>query len=259
MRREDFQLTTPLSAIIFDCDGTLSHIEGIDELAKAQGVSEEVTNLTEEAMGQTGLNLELYERRLQLVSPTEAQVQALAGQYFQRKAPDLLATLDVFRSLQKKIYIISAGLAPAVFEFGNLLGVDTADIFAVDIYFNAHGEYEGFDSHSPLVHNDGKQRIVQQLKKEWPSLALIGDGLNDLAASRLVSRFIGYGGAYCRDTIAKQCEYYLKTPSMSALLPLCLTATETAQLKEQEMKLYQQGLRLLAKNKIFKEKYQENY
>ena len=85
------------AAVCFDCDGTLSHIEGIDELAKAQGGSEEVSRLAEEAMGHTGLNPELYERRLQLVLPTKAQVHALATQHFQHKTPELLAGLNIFR------------------------------------------------------------------------------------------------------------------------------------------------------------------
>src|SRR4051812_47754308 len=77
--------TLPIDAIIFDCDGTLSHIEGIDELAKENGVGEQGVKLTEEAMGRSGMSPELYEHRLNLVLPTAAQVDTLGQLYFQHK------------------------------------------------------------------------------------------------------------------------------------------------------------------------------
>ena len=42
-----FQLADPVDAIVFDCDGTLSLIEGIAVLAHANGVGEHVRELTE--------------------------------------------------------------------------------------------------------------------------------------------------------------------------------------------------------------------
>ncbi len=250
MRRKDFHPPVPFEAIIFDCDGTLSHIEGIDELANAQGVGEQVKRLTEEAMGHTGLNPQLYDQRLQWVKPSADQVRLLGAQYFQQKSPDLLAVLAIFRFLQKEIYIISAGLTPAISSFANLLMIESTHVFAVDIYFNLYGEYSDFDRQSPLVHNDGKQRIIQQLQHKFREMALIGDGLNDFAASHLVQRFIGYGGAYYRKNIADQCDYYLKTATMTALLPLCLTVEEVARLDKKAMKLYETGLEILKQELI---------
>src|SRR5437016_3271945 len=82
-----WQLQTPISAIIFDCDGTLSAIEGIDELAKNTGVSEAVQSLTAEAMGKSGLNPGLYQKRLDLTYPNREQVTALGYQYYAHKVP----------------------------------------------------------------------------------------------------------------------------------------------------------------------------
>ncbi|TAK75879.1 MAG: phosphoserine phosphatase, partial [Gammaproteobacteria bacterium] len=59
-----WQPQAPIPAIVFDCDGTLSMIEGIDELAKHNGVSEAVQALTAEAMEKTGLHPDLYRQRL---------------------------------------------------------------------------------------------------------------------------------------------------------------------------------------------------
>jgi phosphoserine phosphatase len=40
----------PFELIIFDCDSTLSTIEGIDELARWQGRTQQVAELTNRAM-----------------------------------------------------------------------------------------------------------------------------------------------------------------------------------------------------------------
>ena len=42
MKAPTWQLDHPINAIVFDCDGTLSIIEGIDELARNNGVGDAV-------------------------------------------------------------------------------------------------------------------------------------------------------------------------------------------------------------------------
>lgn len=218
--------TTPLDAIIFDCDGTLSHIEGIDELANENGVGSQVEQLTAEAMGRSGMNPEIYEKRLNLVLPSALQVETLGETYFTHKTPGVLEVIRILHALGKTIYIASAGLYPAVAKFGERIGISSQNIFAVNIFFDPNGKYQNFDRNSPLVYADGKERIVRELKKRHAQIALVGDGLNDYAAYQLVTRFIGYGGAYYRKNIEQLCEYYITEPSLMALLPYCLTAEE---------------------------------
>lgn len=224
--RQGVMLTTPIEAIVFDCDGTLSHIEGIDELANANGVGEQVIQLTAQAMGQAGMNPELYEQRLNLVLPTAQQVTALAQAYFQHQTPGLLPVLQILQKLGKHIYIVSAGISAAVIGFGELLAVNKANIFAVDIFFDNTGHYQDFDRHSPLIYSAGKRVIVQQLLQKHAHIAFVGDGSNDLVVADLVTRFIGYGGAYYREHIKQRCSYYITEPSMSSLLSFCLTPAE---------------------------------
>jgi phosphoserine phosphatase len=245
MSFSNYNTATRIDAIVFDCDGTLSHIEGIDELAKTNGVGEPVIKLTSEAMGQSGISPELYEQRLSLVRPTQKQVDAIGHLYFEHKAPDLLPVIHLLKSLGKTIYIVSAGLSPAVIHFGNLLGINNDHIFAVDIHFNAEGQYVDFDRHSPLVYANGKRQIVQQLKQLHPHILFIGDGLSDYETHDLVTRFVGYGGAFYRKNIQEQCQYYITAPSMAPLIPLCLTQDEAANLTPDEQILYQKALEFL--------------
>ena len=66
MTTTDWQLKNPIEAIVFDCDGTLSAIEGVNELAKNSGVHQIIEELTHKAMSVAGLNPELYQKRLDL-------------------------------------------------------------------------------------------------------------------------------------------------------------------------------------------------
>ena len=76
-------------AIAFDCDGTLSAIEGITELARMNGHEEEVRELTEQAMSGAGLNPELFAKRLNLVRPTATQLATLGEIYYKWRTKNI--------------------------------------------------------------------------------------------------------------------------------------------------------------------------
>lgn len=237
-------LLEPIDAVVFDCDGTLSQIEGIDELAK-KGVGDEVKRMTALAMAKTGLSPELYQQRLSLVQPSYSQLVALATEYFAATSEDAFQVITLLRRLNKAVFIISAGLNPSVTLFGQQLTVPAEHIYAVDVIFNEKKHYLSFDEHSPLVHKNGKREVINQIKQRYPRLVFIGDGINDLEASDLAVRFIGYGGAYYRENIAEQCEFYLRHASLASLLPLALTELEYQKLSASEQKLMIKGIQLL--------------
>src|SRR5580698_3873207 len=101
MLTPSWQLTDPINAIIFDCDGTLSKIEGIDELATSNNTSHIVQELTQEAMGKTGMNVGIYNKRLELVNPTQERILALGENYIKNHSPDAKEVISIFKSLNK--------------------------------------------------------------------------------------------------------------------------------------------------------------
>lgn len=238
-------LKTPIDAIVFDCDSTLSRVEGIDELAGTQAVRDEITRLTEQAMSTTGLSVELYQQRLELVRPNRQRLVELGEQYYQQRSPDIEAVLAVLRSLNKALYVISAGVNPSVALFAKRLGFERSAVHAVDIHFDAQGEYLDFDANSPLVERNGKREIITQIKRQHPRVVHIGDGLNDIEAMDLVTRFIGYGGACYRKNIARLSEFYLTEASLLPMLALVLTADEVHRLSADNQRLYQAGLAMI--------------
>lgn len=247
MNKPNWQLTIPLDAILFDCDGTLSSIEGIDELAALAGPEKEkaVRALTAKAMGQSGINPDIYAERLAITTPAKAQLYTIGKDYYTHRTPDADSVIRILQQLGKQIYILSAGLHPAVAYLGKQLNIPAQNIFAVNISFDEAGNYRDFDHASPLVQNEGKRLIVEQLKKQHPRILYVGDGMNDLAVRTLVTKFIGFGGFFYRQNIADQSDYYIRTASMAPLLPLALTEEECGRLAGEDRELYGKGVGLL--------------
>ncbi len=240
MIKQDWQITEPFTAIIFDCDGTLTSIEGIDYLAELHGVYHPVARLTQEAMAKSGLTPALYQQRLDLVQPNEADMMQLGMAYCDHLMPDVAQVMRALQAFNKTIYIISAGLQPAVNHLADYLTIPLTQVKAVGVSFDDKKAYRSFDSESPLIHNHGKQTFVKEIQKTYSRILYVGDGLNDLAVKSHVTRFVGFGGAFYRNHIAEESDFYIT--DFSALLPLALTEAESKQLVPELAALYWKGL-----------------
>lgn len=250
MTAPSWQLSLPVSAIIFDCDSTLSSIEGIDFLAKNNGVGDAVRSLTSEAMSKTGLNPALYEERLDLIFPRREQVHALGHQYFAHRMPDIKEIITLFKRLNKSMYLVSAGVNPAVKIFGEMLQIPKENVYAVNLRFDQQGNFVDFERSSPLINNDGKREIIKMIKLKHKDILHIGDGKNDIVTLDLVTRFVGFGGVAYRKDIAELCKYYIHTHSLAPLIPLALTEEECANLLPEEHTLLQKGLAAIQEGKV---------
>ena len=246
----NWQPTQPFDGIVFDCDSTLSAIEAIDELAVFNGVGDYVTQLTEEAMQKTGLTADLYKERLDLVRPTQAQVEEVARMYIAKQTPDIQVVVEIFQMLYKSIYVISAGVNPAVQLFAQHLNIPHTHVFAVDLEFDETGCYAGYASNSPLTRSGGKRDVILKVQEVSSNILYVGDGMNDVEVKDLVSRFVGYGGAKFRQTIADFCRYYITSKSMLPLLPLGLTHDELQSLSLDARCLYDAGLLALEEGEV---------
>lgn len=245
MSNISWQPIDTIEAIVFDCDGTLSTLEGIDEIARHKGIGHQIESLTAHAMTHAGISPEFYSERLSIVRPTLEQTQALGLQYYQNRVEDISHVIETLMRLNKTVYIVSAGMYQAVAHFGNLLTIPMENIHAIHIHFDEEGQYHDFDRGSPLVNRTGKRDYIMELKKKHKTLLHVGDGLNDHVVYDLVTRFVGFGGAFFRENIAAACEYYIKSPSMAPLLPLALTQEESLLLTAKDQTIYEKGLSYL--------------
>ena len=217
--------------VFFDCDSTLSAIEGIDELARLKGKEGRVGLLTNKAMdGELDL-ADVYGKRLKAIKPTRAQLKAVEERYWETVVEDAQEVIATLHYLGKQVFIISGGLIDAVKGFGRRLGVDPERIRAVELEYN---ELSGrwWDYHEPqaqqartyldydegpLTVSSGKSRIISDLAGDLPGpRMMIGDGASDLSTQDLVDLFVGYGGVVARETVMQESKVCILSESSRA-------------------------------------------
>ncbi|WP_078055618.1 HAD family hydrolase [Rappaport israeli] len=131
-------MTTPtyhFDGILFDCDSTLSSIEGIDELAALNNQKQTIAQLTNQAMNGDLPLQAIYEKRLQHIQPTQQQIQQIAQQYLKtitQGAETLIATLQRHNIL---VGIISGGLYDAILPLAQHLNIPTQHLHAVHLNY----------------------------------------------------------------------------------------------------------------------------
>lgn len=226
---------TTFDLIFFDCDSTLSAIEGIDELARFKGKEWRVGVLTEKAMnGDLDLS-EVYGKRLQAIRPTRGQLKAIEQRYWETIVPDAEAVIAALRFLGKQIFIVSGGLAEPVRGFGKRLGVPPENIRAVELEYNElSGDWWRYYqpetrqrqtyldyNEGPLTVSSGKPAIITGLAGDKHGRRLmIGDGASDLAARSVVDLFIGFGGVVTREKVLNGADMFIHQNSLAAVLPV---------------------------------------
>ena len=209
--------------VLFDCDSTLSAIEGIDELAAH--CRDEVAALTDAAMrGRIPLE-DVYGRRLRLVQPTREAVAALGRTYVERLVPDARETVEALVSAGVDVRIISGGLLPAVLAVADVLGVAHDRVAAVDVRFTADGQYDDFDVSSPLAATGGKRVAIERWQVARPAM-MVGDGTTDLEARPVVDLFVAFAGVVERPSVVNSADAVVRANSLAPVLPLVVDADE---------------------------------
>lgn len=266
---------TSFDLIFFDCDSTLSTIEGIDELAKLKGKEGRVSILTDKAMnGDLDLS-EVYGKRLKAIRPTRGQLKAIEQRYNETIVEDGAEVVKALQALDKTVFIISGGLVDAVRGFGLKLGVQPDHIRAVELEYNAlSGEWWRYNEpqalqnqtymeyvESPLTVSTGKPEIIQELAQGRVGRRfMIGDGSSDLATRHVVDLFVGYGGVVARDKVKRESDVFIQSLSLAPVLPLVAGASGYERLKNTPYQaVYEKGIELaLSSQVLFKDSEQRS-
>ncbi len=219
----------PYGTIVFDCDSTLSAIEGIEELAhgRTAELRQQIAALTDRAMdGELPLE-DVYGARLDLLQPTRADVERIGALYVERALPNAKAVVAALQFLGKRVAILSGGLLPPVLHIARHLGVDEDDVNAVDLTFDDQGRYASFDTDSPLARAGGKPEVLAAWSTRLPQpLCLIGDGATDLEAASVCARFVAFTAIARREAVVAGADVECDTADLAALLPALLTPEE---------------------------------
>ncbi len=222
--------------VFFDCDSTLTKVEGVDELARMKGGHALVTDLTRRAMeGELEL-ADVYRLRLRTIIPTRRELAALRRIYREEAVEDAREVVQALSYLKVQLHVVSGGLYQAVQDFSLWLGIPRDHVHAVVEDFDelagrwwAYWEYA--DGHNPeeavtdvketpLIKTSGKGEIIARIAPKGSWSMLVGDGASDLAAKDKVRLFVGFGGVVYRPAIEDRSDVYIRCSSLAPVLPL---------------------------------------
>ena len=185
-----------LRLLVFDCDSTLSAIEGVDELARGRGpeLFGRVEAMTHAAMDGKIPVESVFGQRLEIIRPSKQDVAAVGQRYIDEIEPTVEALLPKLRDTGWTPVILSGGFRQAIAPLATHLGIKLIE--AVDLIFDAEGNYCDYDREYPTTRSGGKPEVIAALRQELSPtrIVMVGDGVSDLETQGMVDLFVGYGG-----------------------------------------------------------------
>jgi phosphoserine phosphatase len=151
----------------------------------------------------------VYGERLRVVQPTLSEIHELSTVYLDRVTARARETLAELRARGVELVMISGGLREAILPLAKELGVREERLHAVSVFFDAEGEYAGFDELSPLTRQDGKRSMVKEMALKGPVLA-VGDGMTDCEMKPVVDAFAAFTGFIKRDPVVERADYVIE-------------------------------------------------
>lgn len=232
--------------VIFDCDSTLSTVEGIDELATLKGQTAHIAELTRRAMdGELALE-QVYAERLNLLKPTRAELIRVGRIYRRTLVPQAAEVVAALQLAGVEVCIVSGGLKAAVLDLAAFLKIPARNVFAVEVELDQfQGQWWDYVRHqysgnpderylafapTPLAESDGKIKVVRSLS-DGKRVLMVGDGSTDLATKGVATLFAGFGGVARRAAVAAGAEVFIDGPGLSAVLPLALSRSKGQKLR----------------------------
>ncbi|WP_183138342.1 phosphoserine phosphatase SerB [Pseudomonas savastanoi] len=184
---------------VFDMDSTLIEAEVIDELAKAAGVGEQVSEITERAMrGELDFS-ESFKERLALLKGLDVSVLDEIGASL-RLTEGAETLFSELKRLGYKTAILSGGFTSFARQLQAKLGIDYVYANELEV---VDGKVTGV-AVEPIVNAQRKADLLRELAhKEGLSLEqtiAVGDGANDLPMLAIA----GLGVAFRAKPLVKQ-------------------------------------------------------
>lgn len=222
----------PFAAVYFDCDSTLSDMEGVDELLDVLDpeLRAEIATLTEQAMNGTTPLATIYETRLARIAPHRDLLTRVGELYVDRLVPHAGEVVDALQWLGIEVGVISGGLLAPVQNLARHLAIPEQNVHAVPVIFDDDGSYVDFDRASPLWQNGGKIQVLRGLPAQHRPVAFVGDGVTDLETQGTADLFIGFGGVAERAAVKQHAERFVAGPGLAGILRHTLSEVQLGSL-----------------------------
>jgi len=211
--------------VVMDMDSTLIRIEVIDELARAHGVAEEVSAITERAMqGEMDYD-ESLRQRLALLEGLDVNVlKRLAAELPLTEGAETL--IGVLKQLGYRTAVVSGGFSIAAEALKARLGIDYAYSNTLEV---AGGKLTGRVV-GPIVNARRKAELLEFIAQaegvRLDQTIAVGDGANDL----LMLEKAGLGIAFrAKKPLRERADTSLSATGLDAILYLLGISAEELQ------------------------------
>ena len=207
-------------SVVLDVDSTVSAVEGIDWLAgrRDASVAATVSALTAAAMDAKVPLDEVYGRRLAIIRPTRAEIEALSVVYIAAVVPGARDAIQAWRDSGVHVALVSGGLRDAILPLAAWLGLQPGDVHAVEVEY-ASSVATHVRAASPLAMRGGKATVVASLPLARKILAA-GDGATDAELAPVVDRFVAFTGVVRRNAVVAAADG--EVSSFAELTPIVL-------------------------------------
>ncbi|TAL50306.1 HAD family hydrolase [Patescibacteria group bacterium] len=214
--------------IFFDFDSTVVAAETLDLLADLAGVGLHVRRLTEASMnGELSIE-EVFEKKLDMISPSLEMIQTLHARPL--LVNGMVELVETLHKLKKDVFILTSNFSLIVAPYATKLGIHPERVIANELFHDDQGNYIGMDGTSALAHTGGKRIMIDRFIRNKQEAVMIGDSVTDLACQPSVDRFIGFGGVIARDAVRAKADVFVEEADARALLAHLLTNEELQQL-----------------------------
>lgn len=214
--------------VVMDMDSTLIRIEVIDELARAYGVVERVSEITDRAMaGEMDYDESLRQRVALLAGLDVAVLERIAGALPLTEGAETL--VQVLRRLGYRTAVVSGGFSVAAQALKQRLGLDHAYSNVLEV---KDGKLTGRVV-GPIVNGARKAELLEQIARDegvlLDQVIAVGDGANDIPMLQRA----GLGIAFrARARLREAAHSSISAAGLDAILYLLgLSERELAQLR----------------------------
>ena len=207
--------------IIFDCDSTLTTIEGLDEIARRKGLLGRVREITAAGMNDDiPYRVSFQKRWLEIVRPNEKDLEWLGEQYIKNLVEDAFKVVNGLMSMGLNVFILSHVPEVPINILARSLGLPKENVFAVPIKFS-HDSVMSVPEAFLEVIEDFKDRIIKAVRISGPTV-MVGDGMTDYEAGKYADLFIGFGGVVRREKIKALAPIYIEEPRLQPVVDIVL-------------------------------------
>src|SRR5207253_2885684 len=102
----------------------------------------------------------VYARRLALIRPTRAEIRELGAAYVDAVQPGARALCAQLLLAGCGLALLSGGLRDAILPLAHHVGIDDEDVHAVEIDYDAGGQFVGLRGAQPLATAQGKPMVL---------------------------------------------------------------------------------------------------